>query len=214
MEGIEVSKELDYVAGLLGGFLAKEDPEEAARILTCLDQMLEPVVRALPGEARGEVVHHLFRIRTGGHGLMRQTVEDLGGIEAVTGILNDASRATERDVLRLIDEHDPKLAEELRNRMFTFADIVQMNDKAIHLIMLEWEAEDIAIVLKGAGELMVARALSNVPGPKAETIQEAMASMGPIRETDVRKVQLGMVITVRQLVEAGQITTEREPYVC
>lgn len=212
-EDTEMSKELDFIADLLGGFLAKEDPQSVAKILSRLDTTLKVVLGGLPAEMQGEVVHHLFQLRADGFNLLRWTADDLGGVKAVTKILNRSRRETERDVLVFVDKHDPKLAEEMRNQMFVFEDIAYLNDQAIQLIMMEWEPRDFAIALKGASEVLKNRILSNASERIGKEIREAMASLGPVRKADVEDIHLQMVITVRQLHEAGQITIESASYI-
>jgi len=208
-----MSKEYDFIADLLGRFLAEEAPEDVAKILSRLDTMLIPVLGGLPAEMQGEVVYHLFKIRAGKFGLLRWTANDLGGIKAVTKILNHSSSETERNVLKFVDDHDPKLAEEIRNQMFVFEDVAGLNDHAIQQILREVDTKDLAIALKTASEDLKNRIFANVSERIGTMIVEEMESRGPVPEADVEKIHYQIVIIVRQLHEAGQITTERTAYV-
>ena len=208
-----MSKELDFIADLLGRFLAGEDPETVARILSRLDTTLTAVLRRLPEDLQGEVVYHLFQLRAGEWGLMAWTVRDLGGVKRVAKILNRSSRETEKKVLELVDKHDPELAEELRNQMFVFDDIVHLTDHAIQQILREVDTKDLAVALKGASENLKDRIFSNVSERVGTIIKKKMESLGPVRMADVEDVQLRIVCTVRQLDQAGAITTEQAPYI-
>ena len=208
-----MSKELDFIADLLGRFLAGEDPETVARILSRLDTTLTAVLRRLPEDLQGEVVYHLFQLRAGEWGLMAWTVRDLGGVKRVAKILNRSSRETEKKVLELVDKHDPELAEELRNQMFVFDDIVHLTDHAIQQILREVDTKDLAVALKGASENLKDRIFSNVSERVGTIIKKKMESLGPVRMADVEEVQLRIVCTVRQLDQAGAITTEQAPYI-
>jgi len=208
-----MSNENVFIADLLGGFLAKEDPQDVAKILSRLDTTLTAVLDRLPAEIQGEVVYHLFQIRAGEFALVRWTVNDLGGVKAVTNTLNNSSRETERNVLELVNEYDPKLAEEMRNQMFVFEDIAGLNDHAIQQILREVDTKDLAIALKKASEDLKNRIFANVSERVGTMLKEEMASLGPVPQADVESIHLQIVIIVRQLHEAGQITTERTAYI-
>ena len=60
----------------------------------------------------------------------RDTVEVVGGVQPLVDIINRADVATERALLEALDERDPELAEEVRSRMLTFADIVKLETHA------------------------------------------------------------------------------------
>ena len=53
-------------------------------------------------------------------------VTEIGGTEAVAEMLNLTGRSTETSVLDHLDDIDPEVAEEIRNKMFTFADIAKL----------------------------------------------------------------------------------------
>jgi flagellar motor switch protein FliG len=203
-----MNKELDFLTDLLGQFLVKENPETVAKILSRLDTTFTAVLGKLPREMHGEVVYHLFQLRMGPFGLLRWTVQDLGGIEAVAEILNNSESSTEKNVLDFLDAHDPKLAEEIRNQMYTFEDIIKQSDREIQIILSEVDQRALVIALKGASQEMRDRMLSNV-SERVRIIQEEMASIGPVRVLDVEDAQLRIVQQVRQLEVQGSVAMIR-----
>lgn len=204
-----MDKELDFLTDLLGQFLVKENPETVAKILSRLDTTLTAVLGKLPREMQGEVVYHLFQLGVGEFGLLRWTVRDLGGIKEVAEILNYSGSSTERNLLDFLDAHDPKLAEEIRNEMFTFEDIARMPDLEIQVLLHEVDQQDLVLALKGASQEMRDRMLGNMSERVRTFIQGEVASRGPVRRLDVEDVQHRIVQQMRQLEEQGRVTIVR-----
>ncbi len=67
-----------------------------------------------------------------------QDFSKAGGIESLANILNRADRATERNVIELLEIQSPQLAEEVRELMFVFEDIITLDDRAIQRILAKW----------------------------------------------------------------------------
>jgi len=211
--GTQMDKELDFVTDLLAQFLGKGDPQTIARIHSRLDTTLPAVLRRLPGAMRGEVVYQLFQLRVGEYGLLRWAARDLGGVEEVAKILNCSGASTERNVLDFLDDHDPRLAEEIRNQMFTFKDIARLPDQHILEILEKVDGRDMAMALRGVGEKVKDRFLSNMSdadpldlsASSRTRVEEEMAAMGPVRVLDVEDAQLRIVQQARLLEEQGRI---------
>ena len=204
-----MDKEMEFITDLLGQFLAKENPQTIANILSRLDTTLTAVLSRLPNEMQGEVVFQLFQLRVGDFGLLRWTANDLGGIRNVAEILNRSSGATESNVLNYLDSHDPVFAEEVRNNMFVFEDIANMSNQDIQQVVSVVDAKDLAVALKGCGEELKDRFLSNLADAELEEVQAEIASSGPVRVRDVEEIRLGIVRTVRRLEERGKATIVR-----
>ena len=75
--------------------------------------------------------------------------------------------------------------------------------KAISMYLL------LAIGLKGGSEKLRERLFSNMSEEAGNRIKEEMEYSGPVRLSDVEKVQLAIVKTVRQLEEQGEVKIVR-----
>ena len=78
-------------------------------------------------------------------GVVTQTSQKVGGIEAVAEMLNLADRSTEKGIMEALESQDPDLVEEIRRLMFIFEDIMLVNDKGIQMVLKEIENEDLDI---------------------------------------------------------------------
>ena len=89
-----------------------------------------------------------------------------GGVKSLADILNHADRTTERNVLDELAKADGELAEEIRLLLFTFEDVVKLDDRSIQMVLKEVDQKDLAIALRGVTE-DVARAASSPTCPSA-----------------------------------------------
>ena len=206
-------------------FISKEHPQTIALILSQLDAtQAAGVLNGLPEEMQSDVSYRIATMENISPQVLRELEESLandlqavltgqiteiGGPKAVAEMLNRTGRSTEKAVLERLDAQDPELAEEVRNQMFVFDDIAKLTDREIQMILREVDTKDLSVSLKGASEKMQERVFSNMSEEVGKQLKEEMEFAGPVRMSDVEKVQLRVVQTVRQLEEAGQITIVR-----
>ena len=70
--------------------------------------------------------------------------EELGGTKATAEILNFVDRNNEERILSEIEEIYPELAEEVRNLMFTFEDVIKIDDRSVQTILKEVPRDQLA----------------------------------------------------------------------
>jgi flagellar motor switch protein FliG len=206
-------------------FISKEHPQTIALILSQLEPgQAAGVIAMLPEKLQSDVTYRIATLDNISpqvlkqieeslaeelHTVLNGQVAEIGGPKRVAEILNMTGRSTERAILERLDGQDPEIAENIRNMMFTFDDIVRLTDREIQLVLREVDTKDLAVALKGSGPDIQERVFDNVSERVREMIKEEMEFMGPVRLSDVEEVQLRIVQTVRQLEEAGQVTVIR-----
>ena len=127
----------------------------------------------------------------------------------VADILNLTGSSVEKNVLEQMDGTDPEVAEEVRNLMFVFADLVKLTDKELQVLMREVEQKDLVVALKAADQDLKDKVLSNMSERVRSFIEEDMEFLGPMRLSEVEEIQLRVVQQARQLEDQGQITITR-----
>lgn len=138
-------------------------------------------------------------------GVMSQTFQRAGGVEAVAEMLNLADRATEKGIMESLESEDPDLVEQIRRLMFVFEDILLVNDKGIQGVLKEVDNDDLALGLRTASEELKEKIFKNMSERASQLIQEDMEYMGPVRVSDVEGAQQKIVDVVRRLEDAGEI---------
>jgi flagellar motor switch protein FliG len=194
--------------------LSHTDPAQSAAVLSALPAELQTDVArriALMGRAAPEVIKEI-------ESLIEQKLSDLaadeasgggGGLNVIVPILNNTERAAERQIMSALEEQDPELAENIRNRMFVFENILQLDDRAIQKMLRRVDNKTLAMAMKGANPEMTERLMHNLSQKAAELLRDDMDVLGPVRIRDVEQAQRELVNIVRQLEDAGEIIISR-----
>ncbi len=131
------------------------------------------------------------------------------GLQVLVQILSNMSREVSQEVLAAIEQRNPALAERVQQALFTFEDLIRLDDRAIQRMLREVDMRELALALKGASEELKEKMFRNMSQRAAQILQEEMDYMGPVRLRDVSIAQRNIVNTVLKLEEAGEITVPR-----
>ena len=185
----------------------------AAQVLSQIDEEIQADVAlriAMMGETRPEVVNQVENVmRSRLSAVGAQEYAAAGGIKSLADILNSSDRTTERNVLDELAKADSELAEEIRLLLFTFEDVVKLDDRSIQMVLKEVDQKDLAIALRGVTEDVRGRIFSNMSERGAELLREEIDFQPPQRKRVVEEAQSRIVGVVRRLEEAGAIVISR-----
>ncbi len=207
-------------------FLQEEHPQTIALVLAHMaaDQA-SIVLGGLPPSLQADVAHRIAVMESTSPEIIKSVesnlrrrlssvlapadLTEIGGITPLVEIINRADRATERLILEGLEGRDPKLAAEVRSRMFMFEDIVQLDDRAIQLVLRQVEAKDLALALKGVREEVRAKIIKNLSERAGENLTEEIELLGPQRLSTVEEAQAKVVNAIRVLEESGEVAIRR-----
>jgi flagellar motor switch protein FliG len=131
---------------------------------------------------------------------------EVGGNESIIEILNNVGRTTEKKILDYLAQVDEQVANQIKERMFTFDDITSLDDRSIQVILRDVPQDDLRLALKGVPENVKEVFFRNMSQRAAETLKEDLEATGPVRLRDVEAAQGRIVSIARQLDEAGEIS--------
>jgi flagellar motor switch protein FliG len=192
--------------------LANMDPKQAAQILSELSSDLQSdvVLRiATMDKTNPDVIKQIEAILENRlSSLFTQEVSISGGVKSVAEIMNRLDRSTERSLLGTLQEQDGELAESIRRLMFTFEDIVQVDDRGVQRILKEIDQRDLALALKAAGADVAGKIYKNMSERASGLLKEEISYLGPVRVKDVEESQRRIVEVVRRLEESGEILVQ------
>jgi flagellar motor switch protein FliG len=129
----------------------------------------------------------------------------LGGAKVAAEMLNGLGTAIETEVLDAVRENDEDLAQAIQDQMFTFDDMIRLDDRAVQTVLREVANDSLVIALKGAPPEVRDKILKNMSQRAAEALREDLESRGPVRVSDVEAQQKEILKTVRRLADAGEI---------
>jgi flagellar motor switch protein FliG len=188
--------------------LSKLKPEHAARVLAILpeDFSLEVVNRMLKMEAvQKEVIERVeSTLRTEFMSNLSQT-RRRDAHEVMAEIFNGFDRQTETRFMTALEETNRESAERIKNLMFTFDDLVKLDNGSAQTLMRNIDKEKLAIALKGANETVRTFFLSNMSSRAGKMLADDMQALGPVRLRDVDDAQGLLVNLAKDLAAKGEI---------
>lgn len=209
------------------GLLSGEHPQTIALVMAHLRaELASQIMTGLAPEVQAEVAHRIALMERASPDVVAVVAETLqrkasavltpaeaaavGGVQPLVEIINRADPSTEKAILEGLEQRDKELAEEVRSRMFVFADLTLLEDRAIQLVLRGVEMSSLATALKGAAEEVKEKLLSNLSERARENLLEEIDLLGPTRMSVVEEARATVVQAIRQLEETGQIVIRRE----
>ena len=206
-------------------FLKDESPQTIALVVASVHSSLAARVLAeLPPQLQAEVALRIATMSETNPDVIRDIEQGLrqklanvvaqefsaaGGVDALADILNRAGRSTERNVVGAIGDRDQQLAEEIRSRLFTFEDLVILEDRDLQLVLREVDQKELQLALRGVDQVVVDKVLGNMSQRGAEMLREDMEASPPQRKAVVEEAQGKIVAAVRRLEDAGALVLRR-----
>ncbi len=206
-------------AATIAHLLQGEHPQAAAAVLANLDAALAAgVLDALPDALRTDLVFRLARLGTVDPELLSELEEDLearlaeltpsapvavAGADFAAKLINLS--ANQKALLEGLEERDANLAKLIADQLVVFADVLQLDARALQQVVREVDAETLAVALKGADEATRAKVYAAMSSRAAAQLQDDLAARGPLKRDEVDAAQSRVAAIVRQLGESGAI---------
>ncbi len=206
-------------------FIQDEHPQTIALILAYMPvNNAAMILSKLPSDLRGDVAARIAMMEQTPPEVIRrveqvlekkvssilnQEMSQAGGPKALVDLLNRVDRSTERVIIESLSDNNPELADVVKNMMFVFEDIVQLDDRAIQAILKEVDMKELATALKGVNNDVQNKIFRNMSERAVAMLKEDMEFMGPVRLRVVEEAQQKIVSVIRRLEEAGEVTIGR-----
>lgn len=184
-------------------------PEKAAQFLAMLraelrEQVIERLATLAPTPIEVvEKVVEVINLKLGSK--HTRAFNQTGGVKSAASLLNSLDKAASKSLLISLEERNPELGQAIRQKMFTFEDIVSLDPASMQKILREVDMRDLAVSLKTASEQLKTALLACISKRAAETVAEEMSFMGPLKLRDIEAAQLRIIEVVRKLETEGEI---------
>lgn len=182
--------------------------EKAAEVLNFFhneqrDKVLERIATMAPTPIT--VVEKVVEVLVAKGGGQSSPLQQTGGVKTAADVLNAMDRSVSKDMLLSIEERNPDLGVAIRQKMFTFADLVRLEMPMLQRILREVDLRDLALALKTASDALKEKLLGCVSKRAAETVREEITFMGPVRLQDIELAQQRIIESVRKLEADGEV---------
>ena len=209
----------------LAALLEKEHPQTIALIMAHLEpQHASPILGKLPSELQIDVVKRVAQLQNFSpeaaetiSSVLHQKLKQSGGekkqtarVDNVPGLMNHMGPQTAKAILDAIEKDNADLANNIRDQMFTFEDLVGVPETAMRDLLAAIDKKTLALALKGATEPVKDHIFKAMSSRAVEMLKEDMEVLGRVRGKDVAKAQQEAIANARQLEAEGKITLRAE----
>ena len=125
--------------------------------------------------------------------------------QKVARLLNDLDAQQREKLLGQMAELHPELAEAIRDALFTFSDIIYVEDKGLQAFLRELDQRTLAKMLKHADSAVIDKILSNLSKRARIMLLEEQEALGKVRLSEITSLQKDLARQVRQLGEEGKL---------
>ena len=201
--------------------LSKLSPKHAGEILTKLpkDKITEIVkYMSAKTEMNSDVLDIIAKkIKEKTKQIISKDADNIkiGGKDKLVDILKHADAEKAEILINNLETDMPDLAQEIKDKIFTFSDITTLKKSDLETALREWQTQDIAFMLKGTSKEMRAVFFTCVSHRRAEEIVEQIKLLGEVKKSDVIEKQQEFVRYLRSLEADGKISLfpDNEEYV-
>jgi flagellar motor switch protein FliG len=206
----------------VAALLQEEMPQTIALVLSYLEaKVAADILTAMPKELQIEVTLRLAMMERVSPQVIQVVERNLknklarviseadfratGGVTFLVKMLNQVDRGAQKAIFEALEITNPKLVEEIRANMFTFDDLIKLDNKAIQRVMRDINKNDLALALKGAGDRLREKVYQNLSQRARDNLREEIEILGPQLAKNVYGAQRKVVDAVRTLEESGEI---------
>ncbi len=201
--------------------IQNEHPQTISLIVAHLNpHMASDVMARLPDALKTEVACRIATLDKVASGMLDEidqafaeilatketaATQKAGGVSRLAEILNIIDGATAEQIMEEIEENDPELAEEIRQSMFVFDDIVYVDDRGLQKVLRSVETHELAVALKAATDDVKEKIFRNMSERAAQILKEEMEVSGAVRIKDVTDAQQKVTKVVQDMERKGEL---------
>lgn len=221
----EEKSDINYIESLDDSHIKSILEEESEVVISTVMSLLSPAkaakfIQSLPREqgaailkrlsaSRGlptEVVKTILaKLKAKGEELKSESGIKVAGKSKLIEILKMSGS---EDADKIIDElarMDVELADEIRESIFSFGDIVNIPKKEFEKALKTFENKDIAFILKGAAAEIKTIFFTCVSQRRSELIENEMEILGKVKKSDVDEKRRDFIKDLLRMESEGQI---------
>jgi flagellar motor switch protein FliG len=208
----------------IAGALSQENSQTAALVLSCLPaEAAAETLRLMPDSLRSStfmrlgqaastpalLVHRIVKTTVARAATIEENPEDKQqGDQKMVEMLRAMSKKNRSQLLDIISEEEPELAERLLVQLFVFEDILRIESRSLQKLLMEIETETLLTALQEAETRLVDKIMGNLPKRTREALTEEMRYMVPATEEVIEAARASITRQMMELDRAGQLVFE------
>ena len=218
-KGLDILKWMD--ARAIADMVRNEHPQVIAIILSVLEfEVAADVLQFLPQAVRPEIMQRVAALETVQPAAMLELESimkkqfsnnssarssSVGGVKQAAKIMNFVKVDMESQIMEGLSNLDEDIMLQIQDNMFTFENLVDVDNRAIQTIMRNVDQDLLMTALKGASEFVKEKFFDNMSSRARVMFIDDMEAKGPLRISDVEEAQKNIMRTARKLSDAGEL---------
>ncbi len=207
--------------------LVGEHPQTIALVLSYVDsQRAAKVLLQFPTELQSEIIMRIATMEPPPTKLLLQVNEViLSKIKSedrrrktpakkkykfASEIIGSMEGSADKTVIDQISYKNPELADEIKKLLFTFEDIIHIQDEALRKILTEVDNNVIALALKTANAEVEKKFFSNMSKRVGDSVREVRDLLGPRLLSEVEAAQQQIVEAAKRLEAKGETVLKKK----
>lgn len=197
----------------------------AAALSQCPPKLAAGAIACMPPEMKNETVLSLAKLKELNPGALRtlassmqeklrklavSSTTSVDGPSVLAGILRKMDGKAERVLLDSLDETDPALVKDIRDRLFTPDDILRADDRFLQEELRRMKDHDIAALIAGREEDFRGKILRNMSKLRGAAVLEEESACSPFSARESAQAGEAFFRAVRQGWESGKCPLEGE----
>lgn len=223
-KGLDALKWMDSRS--VADLLRLEHPQVIATVLSYLEQdQAAEVLAALPESMHAELVMRIASL----DGIQPCALDELdeslaqqlsdnmaqirsyamGGLKTAANIMNFLDGKLEAKIIAKIRANDDVLGASIQDLKLEFADLIELDDRAIQAMLREISSETLRIALRGTNEAIKEKIFRNMSRRASEMLRDDLEAWGTHKLSEVKAAQKEILAVVWQMVEIGEISLDK-----
>lgn len=129
----------------------------------------------------------------------------IGGTKTAASILNQLSGGMDETALEHISDLNGTLAEEVRDNMFMFVDLLSFEDRDMQIFIAALDQNLMISALKGQSKEIIDKFLSAMSNRQSERFLEDLEEKGAMKISEVQLAQKQVLAIARKMGDKGEI---------
>lgn len=130
-------------------------------------------------------------------------------LRTIAELLNFSQPPVEKSVLEGIAKDDAQMASEIREFMFTWDNLADLDKRAMQKVLASVDTKTLAVSLKGSNARVEQNIMNNLSSRVREMIRDERETAGPMSMSDVAVARNEVMKAVRTLMESGEFRPTR-----
>ena len=214
LQGINPKQLSDFIKDesphTIAVILSHMDPSNAADVLVLLDEEVRIKVTiqiATIKDVSPDVVRTISSVLEKKLESLLSSIVDVGGVKVAADMLNKLGPRAQ-DILKNINGIDTSLATKIKENMFVFEDLLNLDAEYIMKILQNVETGDVVMAMKSATQEQIEKVTGAMSQRAKDRFNEEFEMISKAKIKDIEAAQRKMLDVAQKMIEDGIIERE------